>query len=63
MHFPIIAAHSAFVTDFNFSPFDDRLLATGAEDGLVKVWQLPEELSGSETLSLPIQTLQNKTVN
>ncbi len=59
----MIAAHSAFITDFTFSPFDDRLLASGAEDGVIKVWQLPEELSGDETLSTPIQVLPQQPVS
>ncbi len=29
---PLIYAHSDFVTDFKFSPFDDGLLATGSND-------------------------------
>lgn len=33
---------SGFVTDFDFSPFHDNLLATGAEDCYVKLWQIPE---------------------
>ena len=63
LHFPMIAAHSAYLTDFSFSPFNDQLLATGAEDGIVKVWQLPEELSEDETLSSPTQTLPQQPVS
>lgn len=55
--FPTIAGHSAFITDFTFSPFDGQLLATGAEDGLIKLWQLPEELGKDQVLSSPVQTL------
>ena len=29
---PLLHAHSDFVTDFAFSPFDDGLLATGSQD-------------------------------
>ena len=29
---PLIFAHSDFVTDFQFSPFDDGLLATASQD-------------------------------
>ena len=32
---PLIYAHSDFVTDFAFSPFDDGLLATGSQDSTV----------------------------
>ena len=31
-HVPLLHAHSDFVTDFAFSPFDDGLLATGSQD-------------------------------
>ncbi|KFW04324.1 Coronin-7, partial [Eurypyga helias] len=30
------------VTDFDFSPFDQLLLATGSADEMVKVWRLPQ---------------------
>jgi coronin-7 len=40
--FPHLSAHSGFVTDFDFSPFHDDLLATGAEDCFVKLWHIPE---------------------
>ena len=29
---PLIFAHTDFVTDIQFSPFDDGLLATGSQD-------------------------------
>nr|KAG5706189.1 hypothetical protein BaRGS_019516 [Batillaria attramentaria] len=32
-----------FVADFDFSPFDDYMLATGAQDNSLKVWLLPQE--------------------
>ncbi len=50
-----------FVTDFDFSPFHDRLLATGAEDCLVKLWQIPEG-GVSGTLSSPTVTLDSMEV-
>ena len=34
---PLIYAHGDFVTDFDFSPFDDGLLATGSQDSTVYV--------------------------
>ncbi|XP_005107916.1 coronin-7 [Aplysia californica] len=54
---PILQAHGDVVTDFDFSPFDDYLLATGAQDNKVKLWLLPEEESienvSEAVLSLP----------
>lgn len=38
---PFISAHSTPLADFKFSPFDASLLATGAEDGVVKLWEVP----------------------
>ena len=35
---PLIYAHSDFVTDFQFSPFDDGLLATGSQDLTVSIF-------------------------
>ena len=40
---PLIRGHAGPVVDFDFSPFNDNLLATAAEDGIVKLWQIPEE--------------------
>ena len=34
---PLIYAHSEFVTDFKFSPFDDGLLATASQDLSVNI--------------------------
>lgn len=39
---PVLHAHSGPVTDFDFSPFDDGLLATCSEDSTVKIWRIPE---------------------
>jgi len=39
---PLIYAHPDFVTDFQFSPFDDGLLATGSLDTTIKIWRIPE---------------------
>ena len=34
---PLIYAHGDFVTDFDFSPFDDGLLVTGSQDSTVNI--------------------------
>lgn len=39
---PLLHAHSDTVTDLGFSPFHDGLLATASQDGLVKIWHIPE---------------------
>ncbi|CEG71439.1 Putative Coronin [Rhizopus microsporus] len=38
----VFHAHGASLSDWCFSEFDDSLLATGAEDGLIKVWKINE---------------------
>ncbi|GAB1598509.1 coronin-7-like, partial [Argonauta hians] len=38
---PLLSAHTDYVADFDFSPFDDNLLITGSHDCTVKLWQLP----------------------
>lgn len=49
---PLLHAHTDTVTDMDFSPFHDGLLATGSQDCLVKLWHIPE--SGlQESLSNP----------
>ena len=41
--FPLITGHSAQITDFSFSPFKSELLATGSDDCMVKLWDIPAE--------------------
>ncbi|KAK6173712.1 hypothetical protein SNE40_017118 [Patella caerulea] len=53
---PLIQAHVDFVTDFDFSPFDDYLLATVSQDKSIKIWLLPEEGS-SDNITEPVVTL------
>ncbi|XP_062954891.1 coronin-7 isoform X2 [Cynocephalus volans] len=40
-HVAYLGCHSDLVTDLDFSPFDDFLLATGSADRMVKFWRLP----------------------
>ncbi|XP_066145726.1 coronin-7 isoform X2 [Euwallacea fornicatus] len=49
---PLLHAHSDTVTDLDFSPFHDGLLATGSQDCLVKIWCIPPE-GLTESLSNP----------
>ncbi|XP_054246907.1 coronin-7-like isoform X1 [Indicator indicator] len=61
-----LCCHSDVVTDFDFSPFDQFLLATGSADEMVKVWRLPEssqDMPSSSGLTLgpcggPVDMLQ-----
>uniref|UniRef100_A0A672TVI1 Coronin n=1 Tax=Strigops habroptila TaxID=2489341 RepID=A0A672TVI1_STRHB len=61
-----LCCHSDVVTDFDFSPFDQLLLATGSADETVKVWRLPQsgqDMPSSAGLTLgpgggPVDMLQ-----
>ncbi|XP_013378981.1 coronin-7-like, partial [Lingula anatina] len=39
---PLVQAHADFVSDMDFSPFNDNLLATGSFDCTVKLWDIPD---------------------
>lgn len=39
---PLIKGHNGSITDLSFSPFHESLLATASEDGLVKLWVIPD---------------------
>lgn len=47
----LIAGHSAVITDFEFYPFNDKLLATAAMDGLIRLWLLPDDGKLSENMT------------
>nr|XP_033770813.1 coronin-7-like isoform X4 [Geotrypetes seraphini] len=47
-----LSCHSDLVTDFDFSPFDDFLLATCSADETVKLWQLSESDQPSSSSAL-----------
>ncbi|XP_051487868.1 coronin-7 isoform X2 [Apus apus] len=50
-----LCCHSDVVTDFDFSPFDQLLLATGSADETVKLWRLPgssQDMPSSAGLTL-----------
>lgn len=40
---PMLHAHSDFITDMDFSPFDGRLLCTCSYDCSIKLWEIPVE--------------------
>lgn len=55
---PLLHAHSDFITDMDFSPFDGSLLCTCSYDRAIKLWEIPdEEVKGLSTAlcELPAQ--------
>ncbi|CAH2006359.1 unnamed protein product [Acanthoscelides obtectus] len=56
---PLLHGHTDTVTDMEFSPFHDGLLATGSQDCLVKIWHIPTE-GLEESLSNPECTFSHK---
>ncbi|XP_029106268.1 coronin-7 isoform X1 [Scleropages formosus] len=49
--------HSNLVTDFDFSPFDDNVLATCSADETIKVWRLCEPDQGQNPAGSASETL------
>jgi len=39
---PKVTGHQAAVLDLQFCPFNDNIIASGSEDCLVKVWEIPD---------------------
>lgn len=40
--YPTINGHSAAVYDTAWNPFNDNMLATGSDDGTIKLWAIPD---------------------
>lgn len=39
---PLFRGHTAAVLDTDWNPFNDRIIASGADDGKVFLWHVPE---------------------
>ncbi|KAJ2402649.1 Coronin-like protein crn1 [Coemansia sp. RSA 2559] len=46
--FPLFSAHAGAVLDTAFSPFDDDVVASAAEDHQVMIWRVPKDLEERE---------------
>jgi len=42
LNYPKVTGHTSAVLDVQFCPFNDHIIASGSEDCLVKVWEIPE---------------------
>ncbi|KAJ2131846.1 Coronin-like protein crn1 [Coemansia sp. RSA 921] len=57
--FPVFSAHQGAVLDTAFSPFDDNVIASAAEDHQVMIWRVPEDLEErEEDVTEPIKVLR-----
>ncbi|KAJ2521694.1 Coronin-like protein crn1 [Coemansia sp. RSA 1939] len=56
--FPLFSAHSGAVLDTAFSPFDDDVVASAAEDHQVMIWRVPKDLEErEENVTEPVAVL------
>ena len=53
---PMLKGHTAPISDFEFNPFIDNVLATASEDGTAALWTIPIE-GLTEDLKIPNATL------
>ncbi|ELR08919.1 DUF1900 super [Pseudogymnoascus destructans] len=44
-HIPLFRGHTAPVLDTDWNPFNDRIIASGSDDGKVFIWQVPNGFS------------------
>ncbi|KAJ2850305.1 Coronin-like protein crn1 [Coemansia brasiliensis] len=57
--FPLFSAHQGAVLDTAFSPFDDDVIASGAEDHQAMVWRVPQDLlEREEDVTEPMAVLR-----
>lgn len=54
---PCFNGHAASVLDTDFNPFNDNIIASGAEDSKVMIWKIPEG-GLTESISTPAITLE-----
>lgn len=41
-NYPLVSGHRGPVLDINWCPFNDNIIASGSEDAVVRVWQIPD---------------------
>ncbi|KAJ1918818.1 Coronin-like protein crn1 [Mycoemilia scoparia] len=46
--FPVFTGHGGPVIDTQFSPFDDHIVASGAEDSKIMTWRVPDNLADED---------------
>lgn len=54
--FPLVAGHKSPVLDVAWCPFNDNIIASGSEDCVVKIWQIPD-VGPTRTMTEPVVDL------
>lgn len=54
----LFSGHKALILDLDFNPFNDDLIASSSEDGLVKIWSLSSMDGAKEHVTDSVQTLK-----
>ncbi|KAF7728316.1 Coronin-like protein crn1 [Apophysomyces ossiformis] len=56
-NYPLYRGHTGPVLDTDFNPFNDYVVASGAEDSKVMIWTIPEEYAEDLTEVKPVSKL------
>jgi coronin-1B/1C/6 len=56
-NYPLYRGHTAPVLDTDFNPFNDYVIASGAEDSKVMIWNIPEEYAEDQEEVTPVLKL------
>ena len=60
---PLFAGHKAPVLDTEFHPFNDFVIASGAEDCKIMIWSIPEEITENITTPVSVLSGHGKKIN
>ena len=42
---PLFRGHTAVVLDTDWHPFNDRIIASGSDDGKIFIWEVPRDFT------------------
>lgn len=56
-NYPLYRGHTGPVLDTDFNPFNDYVIASGAEDSKVMIWNIPEEYAEEQEDITPVLKL------
>ena len=55
---PLIKGHKGAITDLQWSPFEDRLLASSSDDATIKLWFIENEKGITEHVTVPASSME-----